>query len=164
MPNQSILVSLLHGHGAHADPVACVEGLDPALAGCFLQGVEHTIWQLLVHLNYWIDYELRSIAGPEAAYPEHADASWPATTAPRDAVQWEREVRRFRDQVGKMVELAGQLSRDGLGNRLIHPRKGETVEDVLWQMVAHNSYHTGQIAALRRAFGAWPSAGGGDTW
>jgi uncharacterized damage-inducible protein DinB len=146
------------------DPVACVEGLNPDLAGRALQGVEHTIWQLLVHMNYWIDYELRSIAGPEASYPEHANESWPAQTAPRDAVQWEREVRRFRDQVGKMVELAGRLSKDGLATRMVHLRKGETVEDVLWQMVAHNSYHTGQIAALRRAFGAWPPAGGGDTW
>jgi uncharacterized damage-inducible protein DinB len=46
----------------------------------------------------------------------------------------------------------------------VHPAKGETVTDVLWQMVAHNSYHTGQIALLRRAFGFWPPPGGGDTW
>jgi uncharacterized damage-inducible protein DinB len=31
-------------------------------------------------------------------------------------------------------------------------------------MAAHNSYHSGQIAMLLRAFGAWPPAGGGDTW
>jgi uncharacterized damage-inducible protein DinB len=39
-----------------------------------------------------------------------------------------------------------------------------TLEAVLWQMVAHNSYHTGQIAMLRRALNAWPPRGGGDTW
>jgi len=39
-----------------------------------------------------------------------------------------------------------------------------TLEAVLWQMVAHNSYHTGQIAMIRRMLGAWPPRGGGDTW
>ena len=39
-----------------------------------------------------------------------------------------------------------------------------TLEAVLWQMVAHNSYHVGQIALIRRALGAWPPHGGGDTW
>ncbi len=39
-----------------------------------------------------------------------------------------------------------------------------TLEAVLWQMAAHNSYHVGQIAMVRQALGAWPPRGGGDTW
>ena len=39
-----------------------------------------------------------------------------------------------------------------------------TLEAVLWQMVAHNSYHTGQIAMIRRALDAWPPKAGGDSW
>jgi len=39
-----------------------------------------------------------------------------------------------------------------------------TLEAVLWQMVAHNSYHTGQIAMIRQILKAWPPRGGGDTW
>jgi uncharacterized damage-inducible protein DinB len=39
-----------------------------------------------------------------------------------------------------------------------------TLEAVLGQMVAHNSYHLGQIAMIRRALGAWPPKAGGDTW
>ena len=39
-----------------------------------------------------------------------------------------------------------------------------TLEAVLWQMVAHNSYHVGQIAMIRRMLGAWPPRGGGDSW
>jgi hypothetical protein len=31
-------------------------------------------------------------------------------------------------------------------------------------MVAHNSYHAGQIATIRRALNAWPPKAGGDTW
>jgi uncharacterized damage-inducible protein DinB len=39
-----------------------------------------------------------------------------------------------------------------------------SLEDVFWQMVAHNSYHVGQIAMIRRVLGAWPPRAGGDTW
>jgi uncharacterized damage-inducible protein DinB len=39
-----------------------------------------------------------------------------------------------------------------------------TLAAVLWQMVAHNSYHVGQIALVRQALGVWPPRGGGDTW
>jgi uncharacterized damage-inducible protein DinB len=74
------------------------------------------------------------------------------------------EVRRFANQIKQLSDLAGRLTDDQLRSRVVHPAKQETVEDVLWQMVAHNSYHVGQVAALRRALGAWPPADGGDTW
>jgi uncharacterized damage-inducible protein DinB len=39
-----------------------------------------------------------------------------------------------------------------------------TVHTALWEIVAHNSYHIGQVALLRRQAGAWPPERGGDTW
>jgi len=45
-----------------------------------------------------------------------------------------------------------------------HAKHASTRRDVLWQTLVHNSYHVGQIAMLRRMFGAWPPRGGGDTW
>ncbi|MGH7703368.1 MAG: DinB family protein [Gemmatimonadales bacterium] len=157
-----ILTELLRGKGAHADPVACFDALTPELAGRVLPGAEHTVWQLLVHVNYWMDYEVRSIEGTEPPYPEHASASWPVESGPRDRSAWEKETAHLRQQLDRLAEFAGQ------GNerlaRIVHPSKGETVRDVLWQMAAHNSYHVGQVALLRRAFGAWPPPAGGDTW
>ncbi len=162
MPNR-VLRDLLHGRGAHADPVACVEGIPFELAGRALAGAPHTIWQLVWHMNYWMDYELRSLAGPEIPYPEHGEVSWPDPSPPSVAA-WEAEVARFRIQVDRLVNWAAEAGLQGLGSRVVHPRQGETGQDVLWQMVAHNSYHAGQVALLRRAFGAWPPAGGGDSW
>jgi len=164
MPKPSTLQLLLHGKGAHADTVASVSGLSPELAGKRPVGIEHTIWQLLVHMNYWMDYELRSIVGPEVPYPEHAADSWPNTDGPASASALVDEVRRFANQIKQLSDLAGRLNDNQLRSRVVHPAKQETVEDVLWQMVAHNSYHVGQVAALRRALGAWPPADGGDTW
>jgi len=163
MPNRT-LQDLLRGRGAHVDPLTCLEGLPLELAVRLLPAVEHNIWQLAWHMNYWMDYELRSLSGPEVAYPEHASASWPVQPAPADAAAWTAEVARFRRQVEELSEWARRASLEGYGSRIVHPRQGDTVQDVLWQMVAHNSYHAGQVVLLRRAFGAWPPAGGGDTW
>lgn len=158
-----VLKELLRGRGAHVDPVASITGLGADLVGRRLAGVDHTIWQLVWHMNYWMDYELRSITGPEVPYPEHADASWPVEPGPASATDWDAEVARFTAQVAALSEWADRAAR-GDGDRVVHGKKAETVLDVLWQMVAHNSYHIGQVATLRRAFGAWPPASGGDTW
>jgi uncharacterized damage-inducible protein DinB len=45
-----------------------------------------------------------------------------------------------------------------------HKERAASLEAVLWQLVAHNSYHIGQIAMIRRILGAWPPKSGGDTW
>ena len=157
----SVLTDLLHGRGAHADPVACFDGLTLEQAGRRPGGVQQSIWQLLWHLNYWMDYELRSIAGPEVPYPAHAAVSWPDDPEPPDAAAWNGERNRFAEQ----LEALAKYARDAASSaRMVHPAKGETVGDVLWQMVAHNSYHVGQVVQLRRAIGAWPPAAGGDTW
>jgi len=158
------LQDLLRGRGAHVDPVACLTGLSAAEAGRSLAPNLHTIWQLVWHMNYWMDYELRSIDGPEVPYPEHAEESWPGGTAPADEATWRLELTLFEKQVERLAGWAGHAAVGGLGSRVVHRAKGESLETVLWQMVAHNSYHIGQVAQLRRAFGLWPPAGGGDSW
>jgi uncharacterized damage-inducible protein DinB len=157
----TVLSDLLRGKGAHADPVACFDGLTLEQAGARPLGTEQSIWQLLWHLNYWMDYELRSMVGPEVPYPEHATVSWPEQPAPPSVEAWQRERQRFGDQLDRLAQLATEPA--GFG-KTVHPKAGETVGDVLWQMVAHNSYHIGQVVQLRRTLGAWPPRAGGDTW
>jgi uncharacterized damage-inducible protein DinB len=161
---RDILQDLLRGRGAHVDPVAVVASVRPELAGRRLSGAEHTIWQLVWHMNYWMNYELRSLEGPEARYPEHAAESWPPVSAPADTPAWEAEVTRFRVQVEALAMWGRRAAEEGIQDRLLHARHEDRIGDVLWQMAAHNSYHTGQVALLLRAFGAWPPPGGGDTW
>jgi hypothetical protein len=114
-------------------------------------------------MNYWMDYELHALDGEEPPYPAHAAESWPSDPTPVSAAAWDAEVDRFRGCIDRLRGWVTKLG-EGEAGRIVHQRRAETVEDVLWQMVAHNSYHSGQVTLLRRAFGAWPPAGGGDTW
>jgi uncharacterized damage-inducible protein DinB len=162
------LTELLHGKGAHADPIACVEDISAELAARRVEGFPHSVGQLVFHMNYWMEYELRRIRGERPEYPEHAAESFPAVPSPVDAAEWDRLRGQFASLLNDFTELA-KSSRLELDRAIETVHEGDTkvagtLEAVLWQMVAHNSYHTGQIAMIRRVLGAWPPRGGGDSW
>jgi uncharacterized damage-inducible protein DinB len=115
-----------------------------------------------------MEYELRRIRGERPAYPEHNSESFPAAPAPADVREWETLKTRMTEFLAEFGELA-KSSPQELLRKIESTRDGDkkvagTLEAVLWQMVAHNSYHVGQIAMVRRALGAWPPRGGGDSW
>jgi uncharacterized damage-inducible protein DinB len=162
------LTELLRGKGSHADPLACVEDLPAELAARQVAGFPHCIGQLVFHMNYWMEYELRRIRGERPTYPEHSSESFPPAPSPVDAQNWERLRKRFAGFLEEFSTLA-RSSPEELHRQIEPGHEGDaklagTLEAVMWQMVAHNSYHVGQIAVIRRVLGAWPPRGGGDTW
>ena len=157
---------LLRGQGAHTDPIACIEDVDLGLANSRIEKFPHAIADLVFHMNYWMNHELRRIRGEKPAYPSHNAESFPSSQS--DAEAWSRLKRDFAWFLSEFAKLA-QSPREELGRQVesIHDadkKVSATVEAIVWQMVAHNSYHTGQIAQIRRALGAWPPKAGGDSW
>ena len=162
------LTELLRGKGAHADPLACVEDISADLAARQVAGFPHSIGQLVFHMNYWMDYELCRMRGQRPQYPDHNAESFPQALAPADEAEWDQ----LREQMARLLREFGALAQSPsqeLRREVESAHEGDqkvagTLEGVLWQMVAHNSYHVGQIAMIRRALRAWPPRGGGDTW
>ena len=162
------LIELLRGKASHVDPIACVEDLSANLAAQHVAGFPHSIGQLVFHMNYWMDYELRRIRGQKPAYPEHNSESFPPSPSPASGREWDDLRKTFADLLAGLAALAGS-SPPQLRRQIepVHPgdqKLAGTLEAVLWQMVAHNRYHTGQIVMIRRMLGAWPPRAGGDTW
>jgi uncharacterized damage-inducible protein DinB len=162
------LTELLRGKGAHADPWMCVEDLSADQAARHVPGFPHSIGELVFHMNYWMDYELRRIRGQKPQYPDHNSESFPFAPSPTDAREWDELKRQFAAFLSDFAELA-KSSRQDLDRQIETVYEGDkkvagTLEAVITQMVAHNSYHTGQIAMIRRTLNAWPPRGGGDTW
>jgi uncharacterized damage-inducible protein DinB len=166
MPSPA-LTELLRGKGAHADPIACVEDVSADLAGRTIVGFPHSIGQLVFHMNYWMDYELRRIRGDKPEYPEHSSESFPPDSAV-NAAAWEQIKERLAALLAEFGKLASspaqEMQRQIESTHEADKKVAGTLEAVLCQMVAHNSYHTGQIAMIRRVLGAWPPRGGGDAW
>jgi uncharacterized damage-inducible protein DinB len=165
---QSALLELLHGRGAHVSPLACVEDLSAELAGASASGFPYSVWQILAHLNYWIEYDLERIDGQAAPYPACAADSWPREAKPAGESEWRSEVLRFAKNLRAMERLAQSdvevLTRPVAVTTPAQAGQSNSVEALLWQTIAHNSYHVGQIVLLRRLLKAWPPPGGGDTW
>jgi len=166
--SQRALTELLRGKGAHADPLACVEDISAELAARQVAGFPHSVGQLVFHINYWMEYELRRIRGEGPAYPEHSSESFPAVPSPADEREWDRLRTRMKELLGEFATLA-KSSPQELQREIESVHAGDkniagTLEAVIMQMVAHTSYHVGQIAMVRRALGAWPPRGGGDSW
>ncbi len=166
--SSSALTELFRGQGAHTNPLACVEDLSAELAARQIPGFPHSVGQLVFHMNYWMDYELRRIRGQQPAYPEHSAESFPSAASPADAQEWDLLRKRFAGLLTDFAALANSSPKE-MQRQIESARDGDrnvsgTLEAVLWQMVAHNSYHVGQIALMRQVLGAWPPRGGGDTW
>jgi uncharacterized damage-inducible protein DinB len=166
--SQSALIELFHGKGAHVDPVACVADLSADAAARTIPGFPHSTWQLLAHINYWMDYETRRIDGQTPQYPAHASESWPAAAAPPSDADWKSEIARFQSLLQRSVQIAksdpATLSREVPRAHQQQNDKSSTVAALLWQTMVHNSYHIGQIAMIRRCLNLWPPPAGGDSW
>lgn len=164
----SPLIELLYGRGAHADTLACIEDLSPEVASQRPSGFAHSIWQQVWHMNFWMEYELKRIRGEAPAYPEHASESWPAHPAPATPGDWGQTVDQFQNNLTELVKLADSppivLAKEIAPTHPAHTRISSSLFAVLCQTLVHNSYHIGQVAALRRAVGVWPPRGGGDSW
>jgi uncharacterized damage-inducible protein DinB len=166
--SERTLIELLYGKGAHANPLACVEDLSADLAARHAENLPHSVWQIIWHVNFWTDYELRRIHGEKPKYPDHASESWPSGSASPSESEWKKEVARFAELIGVLAAMAesdsNELSREVPAMHRNQEARTSTVLAILWQTLAHNSYHVGQIALVRRALGAWPPSGGGDSW
>jgi uncharacterized damage-inducible protein DinB len=161
-----VLIELLRGKGSHVDPLACIEDVSVDVAARRVAVFPHSIFDLVFHINYWMNYELRRIRGERPPYPEHNAESFPS--APANAAEWDGLRRDLAWLLAEFAKLA-ESPRAELDRQIESAYEGDkkvagTLEAVLWQMVAHNSYHAGQIALIRRALGLWPPRAGGDTW
>jgi uncharacterized damage-inducible protein DinB len=166
--SQRALTELLRGIGAHAAPAACVEDVSLELASCHIDGFPHSIAELVFHMNYWMEYELRRIQCLRPHYPQHNADSFPSSPTKLDAPSWDKRKSQFVQLLEQFNTLArsspAELEREVESVHEGDKTTASSLEAVLWQMVAHNSYHVGQIALIRRALGAWPPPNGGDTW
>jgi uncharacterized damage-inducible protein DinB len=167
-PNAVLFRELLRGKGAHVDPVASLEDIPASVAGRTLEGYPHSVWQLVSHMNYWMDYELRRIGGQRPVHPQHAIESWPPSVAPVNEAEWEQAREGLAERLSRFAALA-ESAPEALNSQVEAMHAGEasrssSMQAVLWQILVHNSYHVGQITLLLRSFGFWPPKKGGDTW
>ncbi len=154
---EKVLDHALSGKAAHVATEKVFDGLDWKLAGTRPEGAAHSIFQILNHLTFWQDWVVKWLAGQKPAVPRHASGGWPGGESPSNKKEWDAALRGFKkglEDLRRAPQKADLLAKRGKSSPL----------EMLHAVASHNSYHLGQVVALRQILGAWPPPSGGLTW
>jgi uncharacterized damage-inducible protein DinB len=143
----AILKSTEHGPAWHGpsvlevlDGVSAEQALKHPLEEC------HSIWEIVLHLSAWHEFVLDILRGEIGSLEVGND--WPATPTEPDAETWETAKRHFEGQGQEIRELIMHLDEDRMHETV--PGKDFSMKVMLHGLAEHTTYHTGQIALLKK--------------
>jgi uncharacterized damage-inducible protein DinB len=162
MSERATLKTQVYGTESHVHLLHALEGVTVEQAGTVLEGAQHSIYQLVMHMAYWQEIGLARARGMHAPSPEHAAEGWTAQAAPQSEAEWSEAVEEL---AAGLWELDAMLESEDVDlDRVVEPDRKRTARDNVLMVLCHNSYHLGEIVMLRRQLGAWPPPRGGTDW
>jgi hypothetical protein len=116
-----------------------VAGLTPEQAA-WSDGKNHSVGQLVQHMNFWNARNLASFKGEHPPNPGNNDETFKF-----DPQQWDATLKQFDSVMSEyehIVETADEATLAKIAPLVAH-------------VSAHNAYHIGEIVAVRKAHGTW---------
>jgi uncharacterized damage-inducible protein DinB len=161
----SFLVFLLEGSRAFVNPNELLEDIKAEDAVKVVSGCNHTIAEVIAHLDYWQAWFYQGAMGNIQPYPHSNEISFPKV----NLSEWENLHKSFLERLESIKQLCSDtalLNRPfSQGQALGGGHDQRTVAMTLLYTVAlHNAHHYGQIITLRQVLGVWPPKAGGVTW
>jgi hypothetical protein len=141
------IIDHLHGKHLHVDPLIAVEGLseNEAMKKVSLNGF--SIFELLFHIVFWLDYSLNLINGEINDFEKGID--WDIRGS-----SWDRLLEKYAkslfqlESITKVFDLNSTLR--------INENLETSVGAEVLGTIQHMSYHLGQIVYVRRVLDLWP--------
>ncbi|MCA1817615.1 MAG: DinB family protein [Acidobacteria bacterium] len=106
----------------------------------------HSVWEIVLHIAAWDDLCVRRLEGHPADVPEEGD--WPPV-AETTQEAWERALAKVNGAQERLLRAVAALPDSRLQEKVVG--KDYSVGFMLFGVLQHNVYHTGQIALLRKA-------------
>ncbi len=149
------LVKLLDWSDAHATFDDAVRGIAPKFRGVVPDGWEYSAWQLVEHLRSAQEDILKFCVAERYLEKKWPDDYWPKSPAPPNEAAWDASIAAYRRDREAMQKLAANRKIDLLAV-VPHGTEQTYLREIL--LVAdHNTYHVGQLIALRKQLGIWPA-------
>lgn len=148
---------------AYLSPVNVVAELPAEDAERRLEGTNHSIAELVAHMDFWQAWFLRQCEGAGEPMVASASQGWPAV-APGE---WPAVRQRFLDNLERLGAAGDDLARlDApiVPAMAFPPLTRYTVRDALVHVGQHNAHHLGQVILLRQLMRLWPPPSGSWTW
>lgn len=146
------LRKLLDWEDAHVGFEKAVRGIPPAMRGIVPEGLPHSLWQLVEHLQRAQHDILDFCRNPAYAELTFPDDYWPTPAPPSDDA-WDTSLAAFRGDLRELKALAADGTID-LFDRIPHG-SGQTCLRELLLVADHNAYHVGQVVLARQRLGIW---------
>lgn len=118
----------------------------------------NSIWAVVNHIWFWNEVPMRKLRGEEVAPSELGApdwSGWPPIGDPADEGAWQAARERAMAAVNAHAAAIAELSPAAIAADL--PGWGPAWA-VIQGMMAHNSYHIGEIVTLRHLQGLWVDA------
>lgn len=150
---RTIIASSLGWEQAHVNLEHAVEGLPPDLRGRRPDNFPHSAWELLEHIRLAARDLADFTEDPDYSAPEWPAGYWPPTPAPPDDDAWAASLAGIQEERERLERLTGREELDLTAR--IPWGDGQTYLRTVLVAMDHESYHVGQIVAVRRLLGAW---------
>jgi uncharacterized damage-inducible protein DinB len=150
------LVRVLDWEEAHVGFEKAVAGIPAGQRGVRAPGFEHSPWQLIEHIRLAQDDILDFCVNPKYEHTmKWPDDYWPKSPEPPDAKSWADSIAGY----ARALEHAKQLAREvkDLTAKVPTGNESQTYLRAILMIADHTAYHVGQLVALRRALGLWPT-------
>ena len=153
---RGIVASSLNWEQAHANFDKAIAGLAHELRGTRPANFPHSVWDLVDHIRRTQNDLLEFCRNPKYVETmKWPDDYWPAPGQPTED-QWNASVAGIHHDTAALATFTIEDDRD-LTMKIPHGTGQTYLRSVLVAM-DHNSYHVGQIIAVRRLIGAWTAS------
>ena len=122
------------------------------------ENLDNSIWEILVHLNYYNFAYLERFKGADYVYPAaDNDATFTAGVGNATEADWQAEIEKFDSIMTEwrsLLEAADEIK----FSEAVSATNSSAWSSLLAHVNAHNAHHGGQIVVIRKLQGSWDKA------
>lgn len=143
----------LRGGNAHVPFGKVVAGIPADKRGVIAEGLPYSAWQLLEHIRIAQADMLEFCTNPKYAAPRWPENYWPSSPMPPSSAAWDRSVEQVKTDLEAFIKVISDPKKDLFAK--ISWGDGQTLFHEACLILDHNSYHLGELVAVRRVLGVW---------
>ncbi|MEM8734826.1 MAG: DinB family protein [Planctomycetota bacterium] len=153
-PLHQQVLGLLEGGHAHLDFESAFSDVPDSHWNRAPDTQPHSLWQQLEHMRI-CQWDLIGFSiDPDHRSPPFPLGYWPDPSVEASESQWQSSLSAFRRDAREFQSLVRNTT--DLTADLPHAVGYSVLREAL-VLADHNAYHLGQVVALRRALGIWPT-------
>lgn len=148
----NIIKGGLHGKHTHLPPNKAINGLTAEMARKRPSPKAASCWEILHHTVVWQKFCIELVKGDKPQWKTVKLEEWPSQESLSEDAKWEELVSKFKRDLQEATKLAGSID----PMKPMPGWKNAPTIQALLMLAQHNSYHLGQIVAVRKVLGSWP--------